>query len=271
MSAAVRSRPSCSKATRSATCSSSAAREFGTNTGRRRRTGWLDLVMLKHAVRLNTCTELALTKLDVLSPLKELKVCVAYEGDDGKRYDHVPYHQSVLHKVRPVYETLPGWGIEIETRGPARRAAAGGARLRAVHRGVHRRARELRRCRSRARSDHRAAPRRVVVSTRVLVIGSGGREHALAWGLARSPHVDEVVCAPGNPGMAALGECVPVDATDPAAVARPRRPSSTPTSSSSAPRIRSSRASSTRCEAAGHLAFGPRAAAAARSKARRRG
>ena len=89
-------------------------REFGTNTGRRRRPGWLDLVMLKHATRLNTCTELAITKLDVLSPLKELKVCVAYELDDGTRYDHVPYHQSVLHKVRPVYETLPGWGVDVE-------------------------------------------------------------------------------------------------------------------------------------------------------------
>jgi adenylosuccinate synthase len=88
--------------------------EFGTNTGRRRRPGWLDLVMLKHATRLNTCTDLAVTKLDVLSPLPELKVCVAYETDDGKRYDHVPYHQSVLHKVRPVYETLPGWGSDIE-------------------------------------------------------------------------------------------------------------------------------------------------------------
>ena len=61
-------------------------REFGTNTGRRRRPGWLDLVMLKHATRLNTCTELAITKLDVLSPLKELKVCVGYLGDDGTRY-----------------------------------------------------------------------------------------------------------------------------------------------------------------------------------------
>jgi adenylosuccinate synthase len=88
--------------------------EFGTNTGRRRRPGWLDLVMLKHATRLNTCTDLAVTKLDVLSPLKELKVCVAYEGEDGKRYEHVPYHQSVIHKVRPVYETLPGWGTDIE-------------------------------------------------------------------------------------------------------------------------------------------------------------
>jgi adenylosuccinate synthase len=90
-------------------------REFGTNTGRRRRPGWLDLVMLKHASRLNTCTELAITKLDVLSPLSQLKVCVAYEGDDGTRYEHVPYHQSVLHKVRPVYETFPGWGADIET------------------------------------------------------------------------------------------------------------------------------------------------------------
>jgi adenylosuccinate synthase len=91
--------------------------EFGTNTKRRRRTGWLDLVMLKHAVKLNTCTELALTKLDVLSLLPELKVCVAYEGEDGTRYDHVPYHQSIVHKVRPVFETLSGWGTEIETAG----------------------------------------------------------------------------------------------------------------------------------------------------------
>jgi len=88
--------------------------EFGTNTGRRRRPGWLDAVMLRHAVALNTCSELAVTKLDVLSSLPELKVCVAYEGDDGTRYEHVPYHQSVLHKVRPVYETLPGWQCEID-------------------------------------------------------------------------------------------------------------------------------------------------------------
>ncbi len=90
-------------------------REFGTNTGRKRRPGWLDLVMLRHANRLNSSTELAITKLDVLSPLDELKVCVAYEDDTGKRYDHVPYHQSILHKVKPIYETLPGWGSEIET------------------------------------------------------------------------------------------------------------------------------------------------------------
>src|SRR3984893_1211315 len=89
--------------------------EFGTNTGRRRRPGWLDLVMLRHAVRLNSCSEIAITKLDGLAPFAELKVCVAYEGDDGTRYDHVPYHQSVLRKVRPVYETLPGWQSDIDT------------------------------------------------------------------------------------------------------------------------------------------------------------
>src|SRR5262249_51601746 len=63
--------------------------EFGTNTGRRRRPGWLDGVMLRQAVRLNSCSEIAITKLDVLAPLAELKVCVAYEADDGTRYDHV--------------------------------------------------------------------------------------------------------------------------------------------------------------------------------------
>jgi adenylosuccinate synthase len=89
-------------------------REFGTNTGRRRRPGWLDAVMLRHAVRLNTCTEIAITKLDVLAPFPEIRVCVAYEAEDGTRYEHVPYHQSVLHKVRPVYETLPGWESEID-------------------------------------------------------------------------------------------------------------------------------------------------------------
>ncbi len=92
----------------------SRGREFGTNTGRRRRPGWLDAVMLRHAVRLNSCSEIAITKLDVLTPFAEIKVCVAYEGDDGTRYDHVPYHQSVMHKVRPVYETMPGWQCEID-------------------------------------------------------------------------------------------------------------------------------------------------------------
>ena len=86
--------------------------EFGTNTGRRRRTGWFDAVMLRHAVRLNSLTEVALTKLDVLDVFDTLKVCVAYEAD-GERFEHVPYHQSVLHKVTPVYEELPGWQTDL--------------------------------------------------------------------------------------------------------------------------------------------------------------
>ncbi|HQZ14354.1 MAG TPA: adenylosuccinate synthase [Acidimicrobiia bacterium] len=89
-------------------------REFGTNTGRRRRPGWLDCVMLKHAVRLNTCTEIALCKLDVLGGLDEVKICVGYETPDGKRIDHVPYHQSAFHDVKPIYETLTGWDKDIE-------------------------------------------------------------------------------------------------------------------------------------------------------------
>ena len=83
-------------------------REFGTNTGRRRRTGWFDAVLLRHAVRLNGLTEIALTKLDVLDAFDTLKVCVAYEAD-GERCQYPPYHQSVLHRVKPVYEELPGW------------------------------------------------------------------------------------------------------------------------------------------------------------------
>ena len=86
--------------------------EFGTNTGRRRRTGWFDAVMMRQAVRLNSLSEIALTKLDVLDVFDTVRVCVAYEVD-GVRYDHVPYHQSVLHKVKPVYEDLPGWKTDL--------------------------------------------------------------------------------------------------------------------------------------------------------------
>ena len=82
--------------------------EYGTNTGRRRRPGWLDVVMLRQAGRLNSLSEIALTKLDVLSDLPTVKVCIGYDVD-GERLSRVPYHQSVLHRVTPVYEELPGW------------------------------------------------------------------------------------------------------------------------------------------------------------------
>ena len=86
--------------------------EFGTNTGRRRRVGWFDAVMARQAARLNSLSEIVLTKLDVLDTLEEIKVCVGYEAG-GVRYDHPPYHQSVLHEVTPIYETLPGWQRDI--------------------------------------------------------------------------------------------------------------------------------------------------------------
>ena len=86
--------------------------EYGTNTGRRRRPGWFDAVMMRQAVRLNSLSEIALTKLDVLDSFETVKVCVAYEID-GTRYEHMPYHQSVLHKVTPIYEELPGWKTDL--------------------------------------------------------------------------------------------------------------------------------------------------------------
>ena len=88
--------------------------EYGTNTGRRRRPGWFDAVMMRHAARINSLSEIALTKLDVLDQLDEVKVCVAYEID-GVRRDHLPYHQSDLHKAVPIYEALPGWKTDISS------------------------------------------------------------------------------------------------------------------------------------------------------------
>ncbi len=83
--------------------------EFGTVTGRERRCGWLDLVALRYAVRVNGLTSLALTKLDVLSNFAELPVCTAYRLRDGTETPDFPAHQSDFHHCRPVYETLAGW------------------------------------------------------------------------------------------------------------------------------------------------------------------
>ena len=83
--------------------------EFGTVTGRERRCGWLDLVALRYAARLNGFTSLALTKLDVLSAFAEIPVCVRYLLPDGSETADFPAHQSDFHHCRPVYETLPGW------------------------------------------------------------------------------------------------------------------------------------------------------------------
>jgi adenylosuccinate synthase len=87
--------------------------EFGTVTGRDRRCGWLDLVALRFAVRVNGITSLALTKLDVLSSFDEIPVCVAYRLPDGTETEEFPAHQSDFHHCRPVWHTLPGWGEEL--------------------------------------------------------------------------------------------------------------------------------------------------------------
>ena len=87
--------------------------EFGVTTGRKRRCGWFDAVIARYAAEVNGLTDVALTKLDVLSAFDTIKVCVAYECE-GVRYDHFPMQQSVLFHAKPIYEELPGWkGIDI--------------------------------------------------------------------------------------------------------------------------------------------------------------
>ena len=83
--------------------------EFGTTTGRPRRTGWLDLVALRYAARLNTLTSLVITKLDVLSGLDRINVCTTYCGGDGAIFEDFPYHQTVLHHTSGQLEELRGW------------------------------------------------------------------------------------------------------------------------------------------------------------------
>ncbi len=89
--------------------------EFGTTTGRSRRCGWIDLVALRYAVRLNGMTGLVITKLDVLSGLDRLRLAVRYRGADGATFEQFPYHQSVLHHASAEYEELPGWSEPLET------------------------------------------------------------------------------------------------------------------------------------------------------------
>jgi adenylosuccinate synthase len=86
----------------------SVGREFGTTTGRRRRCGWLDLVPLRYAVRVNSVSSIMLNKLDILTGLPELKVCVAYRVD-GRVTDEWPLDAASLERAEPVYESLPGW------------------------------------------------------------------------------------------------------------------------------------------------------------------
>lgn len=89
-----------------------AGAEFGTTTGRRRRCGWFDAVAGRYAARLNTLTELVVTKLDVLSKFETLRICVGYDYE-GERFTEFPPHQTIFNKCRPVYEEFPGWGEDI--------------------------------------------------------------------------------------------------------------------------------------------------------------
>lgn len=86
--------------------------EYGATTGRPRRCGWLDLNVVKHACMLNGLTDIALTKIDVLSGMEQLKICVAYEID-GQRYDYVPSSVEEVAKAKPIYEVLGGWNEDI--------------------------------------------------------------------------------------------------------------------------------------------------------------
>jgi adenylosuccinate synthase len=88
--------------------------EYGTVTGRSRRCGWLDLVALRYAVRVNGIDKLALTKLDVLSHFAQVPVCVRYSLRGGEETRDFPAHQSDFHAARPVFETLPGWSEPLD-------------------------------------------------------------------------------------------------------------------------------------------------------------
>ena len=86
--------------------------EYGTTTGRPRRCGWWDAVAARYTARLGGVTSVALTMLDVLSELEEIKICVAYELD-GERIAHFPDHVNQLRRLQPIYQSLPGWQVDV--------------------------------------------------------------------------------------------------------------------------------------------------------------
>ena len=200
--------------------------EFGTVTGRERRCGWLDLVALRYAVRLNGITSLALTKLDVLSEFEELPVCVAYRLRDGTETDDFPAHQSDFHHCRPVYETLPGWQQPL-TDGAARRGARAtsqfverelGVEITLVGTGAERERVVSMRVAPRARRASSSQTRRKagIESAREGAAGRVRRARARARVEAAPERRTCPSCTPrpGNPGIATLGRCHPVRAED---------------------------------------------------------
>ena len=125
--------------------------EYGTTTGRSRRVGWLDLVALRYAARLNSLTALAITKLDVLSGFDPICVCTRYRGAEGAEFDYFPYHQTVLHHAVGEYIELPGFTEDISECRPSP-SSRGGTRLSAVRGRVRRRPDRAGRRRARARA-----------------------------------------------------------------------------------------------------------------------
>jgi adenylosuccinate synthase len=91
-----------------------AGAEFGTTTGRPRRCGWFDAVVARYATRINGVTDFVLTKLDVLTGMPEVPVCVAYDVD-GRRHDELPVNQVEFARAVPIYETFPGWDEDISS------------------------------------------------------------------------------------------------------------------------------------------------------------
>jgi len=91
-----------------------AGAEYGTTTGRPRRCGWMDTVVGRYAARINGVTDFVVTKLDVLTGLDQVPICVAYDVG-GVRYDEMPMSQSDFHHAKPIYENLPGWAEDIST------------------------------------------------------------------------------------------------------------------------------------------------------------
>ena len=87
--------------------------EYGTTTGRPRRVGWLDVVLLRYAIRINGLTELVMTKLDVLSGLDQIQICTAYKDSSGNQIQVPPLGVSDLESFQPVYETFEGWSEDL--------------------------------------------------------------------------------------------------------------------------------------------------------------
>ena len=128
--------------------------EYGTTTGRARRVGWVDLVALRYATRINSLTHLAITKLDVLTGLGDLNVCTRYRGAEEATFTNYPYHQTVMHQAVGEYERLPGWDEDITAcRDESELPQAARDYLQYIV-GLHRRADRADRRRPRPRPDH---------------------------------------------------------------------------------------------------------------------